>query len=90
MIIRFFDKDGKSHKLNLRNKAQLYIASEIGNTGQYSEIRLEEHTRFNKLTGQYETSGCFDISATSESATPLGITPSYRTGEMIIGPVKQM
>ena len=90
MIIRYLDKDGKEHKINLANKRPVFICSEIGNTGKFAEIRVEELTRFNKNTERYETSGCFHVSPVNPETRPLGIVPSDFSGELVIGPVKQL
>ena len=90
MIIRYSDKDGKEHKINLTNKRPVFICSEIGNTGKTTEIRIEELLRFNKTSERYETSGCFHISPVTPESRPLGIVPSDFSGELIVGPVKQM
>ena len=89
MIIRHFDKNGKEHRINLGNKGKIYICSEIGNTGDYAEIRVEEHVMFNKSTNQYETSGCLAVAAASPDAYPFGVIPTS-ANEILIGPIKQM
>lgn len=88
MIVRYFDKDGKEHKLKLNRP--IFICSEVGSTSDYSEIKIEEQTRFNKHLEQYETSGCFQLSPASQAARPMGIVPSEYGNGLVIGPVKQM
>lgn len=89
MIIRYFDKDGKEHRLKLNRP--VYIGSEIGHTGTYAETKIEEHTRFNKQTEQYETSGCIMVAPASEATYPFGISMSgRRVDEFVLGSVKQM
>ena len=89
MIIRYFDKDGKEHRLKLNRP--VYICSEIGHTGTYAETKIEEQTRFNKQTEQYETSGCITVAPASEAAYPFGLCMSgRRVDEFVLGPVKQM
>jgi hypothetical protein len=91
MFIRFFDKDGKEHRINVPKRRPVFICAEIGtNTGVYSEIRIEEALRFNKDNSSVETSGCFHIAPASKDACPLGFVPSDLSGEIAIGPVKQL
>lgn len=87
MIVRYFDKDGKEHKLKLNRP--IFICSEVGGTGEYSEIKIEEQTRFNKRL-EHETFGCFRLSPASQAARPMGIVPSEYGNGLAIGPVKQM
>ena len=83
MVIRYFDKDGKQHRLNLNTNQAIYIASEIGNTGEYAEFRVEEHKGFNQTVGTFTTTGGFDVRAASEkgmSLVPMGLH------QFILGP----
>lgn len=83
MVIRYFDKDGKEHRLNFKSNQPVFIASEIGNTGEYAEFRMEEHKDFNKTVGTFTTTGSFDVHAASEkgmSLVPMG------HNHLILGP----
>ena len=71
MVIRYFDKDGKEHRLNIKTNQPIFIASEIGNTGEYAEFRVDEATEYNKTLGGYSTAGKFNISVASNHGMTL-------------------
>lgn len=67
MIIRYYDKDGKKHTINLENKGitTIFIETEIFHSGGsdklYSNFRIDLNEYFNKETGQYVPSGCIEL-----------------------------
>lgn len=65
MVIRYFDKDGKEHRLNIKTNQPVFISSEIGNTGESVEFRIDEHTEFNHDLRKYTTCGKFNIRTAS-------------------------
>lgn len=76
MVIRYFDKDGKEHRLKLKSDQPIFIASEIGNTGKYAEFGIEEHKGFNQTVDTYTTTGSFEVRAASGkgiSLVPMGL-----------------
>lgn len=83
MVIRYFDKDGKEHRLNLKSGQPVFIASEIGNTGEYVEFRMEEHKGFNQTVGTFTTTGSFDVCAASDKG--ISIIPEGHN-QLILGP----
>lgn len=85
MVVRFFDKDGKEHRLNLKSGQPIWIASEIGNIGEYAEFRIDEHQGFNKAVGTYTTMGSFDVHAASEAGM---IIRAVGLNQFLIGPSK--
>ena len=60
MIIEYFDKDGKSHKLKLNRPIWLHLPK--GNTDEFASIKIEESTRFNPVTEKYEPAGMAQVS----------------------------
>lgn len=83
MIIRFYDKDGKEHRLNLKSDQPIWIGSEIGNTGEYAEFRIDEHHGFNNAVGTYTTMGSFDVHAASEAGMSIS---AVGLNQILIGP----
>lgn len=83
MVIRYFDKDGKEHRLKLKSDQPIFIASEIGNTGEYAEFRMEEHKGFNQTVGTFTTTGSFDVRAASGKGMSI-IPEGYN--QFILGP----
>lgn len=83
MVIRYFDKDGKEHRLNIKTNQPIFIASEIGNTGEYAEFRVDEATEYNKALGGYSTAGKFNISMASNHGMTLY---PVSNGEIRLGP----
>lgn len=82
MVIRYFDKDGKEHRLNIKTNQPIFISSEIGNTGEHVEFRIDEHTEYNSKLGGYATCGKFNIRVASTKGMtlyPLG------NGEITLG-----
>ena len=90
MVIRYFDKDGKCHKMNLGKNAQLYIGVEVGNTNEIAEIKVEECQAYNKTTQTYGPNGSISIAPSSTAAVPLAIMANHRSGEFIIGSPKHL
>lgn len=90
MVIRYFDKDGKCHKMNLGKNAQLYIGVEVGNTDEVAEFKVEECHGYNKITQQYEPNGCVSVSPSSTAAVPLAVMANNRSGEIVIGSPKHL
>ena len=83
MVIRYFDKDGKQHRLNLGKNQPIWIGSEIGNTGEYAEFRVDEHQGFKKALGTYTTMGTFDVHAASEAGMSIS---AVGLNQILIGP----
>lgn len=83
MVIRYFDKDGKQHRINIKPNQAIFIASEIGNTGEYAEFRIDEHQGFVPAVGTFATTGSFDIHAASEKG--MSIIPEGHN-QFILGP----
>ena len=83
MIIRYYDKDGKKHSLILKPNQPIWIGSEIGNTGEYTEFRITEHHGFNAALGTYTTMGSFDVHAASEAGMRIS---AVGLNQILIGP----
>jgi hypothetical protein len=90
MIIKFFDKDGKCHKMNLGKNAQLYIGVNVGDTDEIAEIKVEECHIYNKAAQRYESNGCMSVSPSSAAAVPLAVMPNHHSGEIVIGSPKHL
>lgn len=78
MVIRYFDKDGKEHKLNIKSDYAVWICSKVENTGDWTEVRVQERKKFNCETKEYETCGQFDIAAANPSMDSLAVAYSNR------------
>lgn len=65
MVIRYFDKDGKEHRMNFNSNKPIFISSEVGNTGKPVEFRIDEHLEYSKVLGSYATCGKFNIRVAS-------------------------
>ena len=78
MVIRYFDKDGKEHKLNIKSESPVWICSKVESTGDWTEVRVQEHKKFNSETEQYETCGQFEMIAANPSMDSLAVAYSDR------------
>lgn len=85
MLIRYYDKNGKRHSLILKPNQPIWIGSEIGNTGEYAEFRIDEHQGFNKGVSAYTTMGSFDVHAASEAGMSIS---AVGLNQILIGPSK--
>ena len=77
MIIRYTDKNGGEHRLNIdsNKRRPIFIASEIENTGEYTEYCVKEILKFcpgenNKPSG-FKPSGTIQISAASDKGMAI-------------------
>lgn len=82
MIIRYFDKDGKQHSLNLKTSTPVFIASEIED-GSFAEYRVEEQVHFSKEKNTWTTWGAVKLSVVSEHGMALAPAGSH---ELIMKP----
>ena len=71
MVIRYFDKDGTHHRLNIKAGKLVFIASEIGCSGEFAEFRLVEQKSYNKTVGDWTTTGKLELSVASEQGMTL-------------------
>lgn len=70
MIVRYYDKDGKEHRLNFKSGQPVFIASEIGRSGEFAEFRLDERKSYNETVSDWTTTGKIELSV----APSQGIT----------------
>ena len=85
MVVRYFDKDGKEHRLNLKTNQPVFIASEIDKTGEFAEFRVEESIHYNESVMDWTTSGKITVGVASQS----GMTLYPKSNGLIeIGPSK--
>ena len=67
----------------LLSKTTIFISSEIGNTGECTEFRIDEVTEYNKALGGYTTAGKFDVRVASTHGMTLY---PVSNGEIRLGP----
>lgn len=71
MVVRYFDKDGKYHRLNLKTGQLVFIASEIGHSGEFVEFQLAEQRSYNKTVQDWTSTGKIELSVASEQGMTL-------------------
>ena len=88
MKITYYDKDGKEHRMNIRSDQPIFIGTEIGNTGELVEFRIDEHANFNEKIHGYAPTGKFKIKSTYTNILQgISISPVSEK-EILIGPSK--
>lgn len=83
MIIRYFDKNGKEHRMSLDRP--FYISSKHNVSGKTIEYKLEEIKEYNVDTQEYETCGKFNLSSASGQGISISL-PMLGGNSLKIGP----
>jgi hypothetical protein len=83
MVVKYYDKGGKEHRLNFKPDQPVFIASEIGRSGKFAEFRLDERKSYNETVSDWTTTGKLELSV----APSQGIALYPKGGNTIeIGP----